>query len=182
MFVSSICKILRDIFTIWNNKNNFVQNFRQIAKHCSVFYNNDIIIVIAVHVTPSSFNPYGHPVKTISRKITSADILGHLVLDTIDCSRVIYDESLCDKSDKLLYKQAGVRSWKMLTKSFHMVSIDRLIDGNKVTMAVFNAVKGGYLATVDDPVYCVDLNPSEIGNTLLSIMDKYVPISAKIIQ
>jgi hypothetical protein len=153
-----------------------MKNCQQKAKQCHVFYNAKNILVIAVNTTPMGFNPYGHPVEMVSRHIVP-EILGNLVINIMNASS-ISDENCIDIGNKLLYKHAGAHSWSALGKKWNMISIHRLLDTNKIVFTVFNADKNGYyLATTSDPTYSTDINPTEIGDLLLTIINKRCPCS-----
>jgi hypothetical protein len=148
-----------------------MEEFKQKAQHCQVFYNTCDILVIAVHVMPPGFNLYGLPVNVVSRKI-SPELLGNLVIRTINESKTIYEENCVDTSCQVLYEYAGVKNWNSLGKKWKLISVERILDTEKVTISVYNSVKNGsYIGTTNNPVYCTDLNSTEIGNRLLSIME-----------
>jgi hypothetical protein len=162
-------KFLYHIFSKFNKK--LMKDIKRVAKTCNVFYNKNDILVIAVHGTPIGFNPYGNPAKTVSRNI-SPELLGNLVINTMNESAILYDENCVDNGNKFLYKHAGVRSWRELGKKWKLIGISKMLDSSKVTMVVYKSVKNGsYLATTNEPTYYIDLIPTEIGSTLFSIMD-----------
>ena len=141
LYIRKIIESLKYIFSkhgIWKMK---IHEYQQLAKECSIFYNECKIIIFCNNETPKGFTVYSMPIVSLPINVT-LDALNNSIYEVLGNSTVCDDHEV-DNGLLLLYRSMKVRNWDDLVKHWNLINIELMFNTKEIYVYGFVVQKDG---------------------------------------